>query len=147
MTARFQRANFVVRDLARALTFYRDVVGFEVSSMKGHNPHSYSFSVFEIPRDVSIGFCVLSLPDQPRVMALTEIQSSLIAATPRPRRGAVVLEVTDIDAVVEGARKLGLHVYEEAELVSTSGRRGREVGIVDFDDNLLVIYKLADSAQ
>ena len=37
---RFQRANFVVADIARSLTFYRDVLGFEVAFELGHNPDS-----------------------------------------------------------------------------------------------------------
>ena len=41
--ARFQRANFVVRDISRALNFYVDVLGFEVTYEQGHNPDSYSF--------------------------------------------------------------------------------------------------------
>ena len=144
MSTRFQRANFVVSDMSRSLRLYRDVLGFEVATTKGHNPESYSFQVFEIPAGTQIGFCVLSLPDQPRVLALTEVRLPTVAA-PRPRRGAIVLNVSDIDAVVDGARALGLHTYSEAKLVSSAGREGREVGIVDFDDNLIVIYKLADA--
>lgn len=145
MPTRFQRANFVVSDIARALSLYRDVLGFKVATTKGHNPQSYSFSVFEIPADTQIGFCVLSLADQPRVLALTEMKSPLIVPTPRPRRGAIVLEVENLDVIVDGARALGLHTYAEAQLTSSAGRSGREVGIVDFDDNLIVIYKLADA--
>jgi hypothetical protein len=33
-------------------------------------------------------------------------------------------------------------VYEEEELHTHDGRVGREVGIVDFDGNLTVIYKI-----
>lgn len=147
MAVRFQRANFVVADIARALTFYRDVLGFAVETTKGHNPQSYSFRVFEIPADTKIGFCVLSLPDQPRILALTEIRSPAIGSNPRPRRSAIVLDVTDFDAVVERARELGLQVYPESRLTSSAGRLGREAGIVDFDDNLIVIYRLSDAGH
>ena len=33
-TLRFQRANFVVQDIERSLTFYRDVLGFTVAFIK-----------------------------------------------------------------------------------------------------------------
>ena len=144
---RFQRANFVVADIERSLTFYRDVLGFEVAFQLGHNPESYSFPVFDIPREAMLGFCVLSLPDQPRVMALTEIGGIEIAPVPHPRRGAIVLEAADPDAVTAGARALGLEVHEEAVLVTKDGRRGREIGIVDFDDNLVVIYRILEGAS
>lgn len=136
---RFQRANFIVRDLGRALAFYRDVLGFEVAFTQEHNPDSYSFPVFEIPPGARLGFCVLSAPNQPRVMALTEVSNASLEPV-RPRRSAIVLESGDPDTVVAGARKLGLKVYPEEVLVTADGRTGREIGIVDFDDNLIVIY-------
>jgi catechol 2,3-dioxygenase-like lactoylglutathione lyase family enzyme len=139
---RFQRANFVVADIERSLRFYRDVLGFEVAFRKGHNPDSYSIPVFEIPAGAEIGFCVLSAPNQPRVMALTEIKAVALPAMPPPRRSAIVLETADPDAVMAGARALGLHVYPEGELVTNEGKTGREAGIVDFDGNLVVIYRL-----
>ena len=137
---RFQRANFIVRDIERALTFYRDVLGFEVEFQLGHNPDSYSFPVFEIPREATLGFCVLSAPGQPRVMALSQISNVEMSPVPHPRRSAIVLEVADPDAVMDGARALGLKVYPEEKLITKDGREGREIGIVDFDDNLVVIY-------
>ena len=137
---RFQRANFVVEDIDRALTFYRDVLGFTEEFRLPHNPDSYSIPVFAIPAGATIGFSVLSAPGQPRVMALTEVKDVPLDPVPRPRRSAIVLETADPDAVMAGARKLGLHVYEEEVLKTHDGRVGREIGIVDFDDNLVVIY-------
>jgi catechol 2,3-dioxygenase-like lactoylglutathione lyase family enzyme len=139
---RFQRANFVVSDLDRALLFYRDVLGLKEEFRKPHNPESYSLTVFEIPRNAVIGFCVLSAPNQPNVMALTQVRGVPLAVVPRPRRAAIVLEVADPDAVVSGAAALGLHIYPEDVLTTMDGRTGREIGIVDFDDNLIVIYRI-----
>lgn len=147
LQVRFQRANFVVRDLAKALTFYRDVLGFALEFQQGHNPDSYSFPVFDIPQGATLGFCTLSLPGQPRVLALTEIKGVDLLATPHPRRSAIVLDVSDPDAVMAGARRLGLHVYQEERLETHDGRVGREVGIVDFDDNLVVIYRILKAAE
>ncbi|WFL76344.1 VOC family protein [Altererythrobacter arenosus] len=143
---RFQRANFVVADLDRALTFYEGVLGFEVTVRLGHNPDSYSFPVFDIPGDATLGFAILSLPGQPRVMALTEIGTISLAPVPHPRRGAIVLETQDPDEVMRASRALGLHVYEEEVLKTHDGRIGREIGIVDFDDNLVVIYLIPETA-
>lgn len=144
---RLQRANVVVRDLDRALLFYRDVLGFNEEFRKPHNPDSYSFTVFDIPRDAIIGFCVLSAPGQSNVLALTQISGIPIPAVPSPRRSAIVLEVNDPDAVVAGAKKLGLHIYPEDVLTTMDGRVGREVGIVDFDSNLVVIYRITSKPQ
>ena len=139
---RFQRGNHVVADLDRALTLYRDVLGFDVTFVLPPNPDSYSYPVFDIPRDAVMRFCVLSTATQERVMALTEIRGIALAPAPHPRRSAIVLEIDDPDTVMAGARALGLTVYDEAVLKTKDGRVGREIGLVDFDDNLIVIYRI-----
>lgn len=143
---RFQRGNFVVANLERALTFYCDVLGFEVAYQKGHNPASYSIPVFNIPDGAELGFCTLSTRDQTRVMALTEIKGIPLPPVPAPRRSAIVLDVADPDGIMQGARALGLTVYPEERLETNDGRIGREIGIVDFDDNLVVIYTILESS-
>lgn len=139
---RFQRGNHVVADLDKALTFYRDVLGFDVTYILPPNPNSYSYHVFAIPREAVMRFAVLSTATQVRVMALTEVAGIDLAPVPHPRRSAIVLEIDDPDAVMVGARALGLTVYDEEILHTNDGRVGREIGIVDFDDNLVVIYKI-----
>lgn len=138
---RFQRANFVVRNIEKSLAFYRDVLGFELAFIKDSPDDSYSYPVFEIDRNEKIRFAVLSTADQVRVMALTEVPAEL-PDCPIPRRSAIVLEVGDVDAVVDGARAAGCVVHEEGELLTHDGRRGREVGILDYDNNLTVIYHI-----
>ena len=143
-TVRFQRANFVVRDIDKSLTFYRDVLGFELDFIKDSPDDSYSYPVFEIDTAKKLRFAVLSTGNQVRVMALTEVPGEL-EPVPMPRRAAIVLEVSDVDAVVAGAKAAGCHVYEEGELLTHDDRRGREVGIADFDGNLTVIYNIPAS--
>jgi catechol 2,3-dioxygenase-like lactoylglutathione lyase family enzyme len=136
---RFQRGNFVVANIEKSLEFYRDILGFEVAFMKESKSDSYSYPVFEIPSDRKMRFAVLSTETQPRVMALTEVEGPIEPA-PHPRRSAIVLEMPDLDTVLEKSRASGLHVYPEEHLVTQDGREGREVGIVDRDDNLVVLY-------
>ena len=144
---RFQRGNYVVADLERALTFYRDVLGFKVEFIQPPNPDSYSFPVFEIPRSATTRFCVLSAATQGREMALTEITGITLSPVPHPRCSAIVLAVDDFDTVMAGARALSLTVYDEEHLVTEDGGRRREAGIVDFDDNLVVVYKIMGTTQ
>ena len=140
-TVRFQRANFIVRDIDRSLALYRDVLGFELAFVKDSPDDSYSYPVFEIDKAHKLRFAVLSTAEQVRVMALTEVPAEL-ERVPYPRRAAIVLECSDVDEVVAGAKATGCHVYDEEVLLTHDGRRGREVGIVDFDDNLVVIYHI-----
>lgn len=142
---RFQRANYLVADIERALSFYRDVLGFEVAFVKESDEASYSYDVFEIERDSAMRFCVLRTEEQPNVMALTEVPG-LEPANERPRRSGIVLEARDIDQMVQAARELGLHVYREDHLFTKDGREGVEYGIVDFDGNLIVLYLIGKGA-
>lgn len=139
---RFQRANFVVRDLDRALAFYQDILGFELEHMHESPADSYSYPVFEIDPSAKLRFALLSAPGQPRVLALTEITGVDIPPCPSPRRSAIVLDVMDIDGVVARSRRAGLTVYPEERLVTHDGRTGREIGIVDADGNLVVLYTI-----
>lgn len=141
-TTRFQRTNYVVTDLDRALVLYRDILGMTVEFMHDSEPDSYSYPVFEIDKQAQLRFCVLSTATQPRVMALTEIRRIDIPATPMPRRAAIVLDVPNIDEVLAGCAKADFHVYPEEQLVTHDGRTGREIGLVDDDGNLVVIYHI-----
>lgn len=144
MSIRFQRANFLVSNIDAALRFYVDVLGFEVAFGKPHRDNSYSHVVFGLDRSKPIGFVALSAPDQPRVMALTEVAG--LEKLPEPRRSTIVLHVDDPDAVVARARAGGYEVFPEEELLTHDGRRGREIGILDADGNLVVIYRITAPA-
>jgi catechol 2,3-dioxygenase-like lactoylglutathione lyase family enzyme len=137
---RFQRANYLVVDLERSLQLYRDILGFEVAFIKDSPEDSYSYPVFEIDQTSTLRFAVLSTPDQERVMALTEVSNPGVMAQPLPRRAAIVLEIADIDGVIADCERLGFKVYPEERLETHDGRLGRELGVVDDDGNLVVLY-------
>jgi len=145
-STRFQRANYVVSDLDRALILYRDILGLTVEFMHESERDSYSYPVFEIDASATLRFCVLNTPTQPRVMALTEIRGVDLPPIPLPRRSAIVLHVPDIDRVLEACATGGFHVYPEERLETHDGRIGREIGIVDDDGNLVVIYRIESGA-
>ena len=141
-STRLQRANHVVSDLDRALRLYRDILGLAVEFMHESEADSYSYPVFEIDRTAKLRFCVLSTATQPRVMALTEVTGIDLPEAPIPRRSAIVLHVPDVDRVLKECSKAGFHTYPEERLVTNDGRTGREIGIVDDDGNLVVIYRI-----
>lgn len=141
---RFQRANYVVSNLERALEFYIGVLGLSLEFVKDSEKTSYSYPVFDIPAKAEMRFAVLSAPNQPRVLALTEIKKIELKPVSHPRRAAIVFETPDIDSVTKRARDAGFEVYPEGELLTFDGRIGRELGIIDADDNLTVIYSLPE---
>ncbi len=140
MSIRLQRANFLVSDMAAALRFYVDVLGMEVAFKKEDRGTGYSHVVFGIEPGVKVDFVGLSTPTQPRVMALTQVPG--LVSQPQPRRSAIVLDVEDVDGIVKRAEAGGFHMFEEEKLVTHDGRVGREIGILDDDGNLAVIYHI-----
>ena len=139
---RFQRANFLVSDLDRALVLYRDILGMKVDLIKESEEDSYSYDVFEIDRSIKLNFVLLSYENQPRVMALTELGKNSLAKASHPRRSAIVIEVVDVDVILNKALENNFKIYREEKLVTHDGREGREIGILDDDGNLIVIYKI-----
>ncbi len=145
---RFQRGNIVVADMDRSLEIYQGILGLTVEYTKESEPTSYSYPVFEIPREAKLRFATLNAgPDQPRVLALTEIKGIQLGELPLPRPGALVFEVPDMDPVLAGLRaRDDVHVYEEETLRTQDGRVGREIGFVDPDGHLIVLYNISKSA-
>ena len=139
---RFQRTNYLVSDGNRALLFYRDILGMTLDFMKQSEDDSYSYEVFDINKGKPIKFAILSYKDQPRVMALTILGEDNLGKNPLPRRSAICIEVDDVDDVLNKCREHGFLCFKEEHLVTHDGREGREVGILDDDGNLTLIYKI-----
>jgi hypothetical protein len=55
-----------------------------------------------------------------------------------------VLETADLDGVAQRARDRRFDVCPEGALLTFDGRQGRELGLVDADDNLSVVYTLPE---
>ena len=139
---RFQRANYLVSNKERALLLYRDILGMSLDFMKVSEEDSYSYDVFDIDDSIAIEFALLSYQDQARVMALTILGDGNLEKNPLPRRAAICIEVDDVDDAVSKCNENGFHCYGEDHLITHDGREGKEVGILDDDGNLIVIYKI-----
>ena len=110
---RFQRANYIVANMERALEFYVGVLGLTLDFEKDSEKTSYSYPVFAIPNEANIRFAVLSAPNQPRVMALTEITNLKTAPVPHPRRAAIVLEMPEVESVAKCAKDAANRLHTE----------------------------------
>ena len=75
-------------------------------------------------------------------MALTILGDGNLEKNPLPRRSAICIEVNDVDETVTKCTESGFHCYKEDHLITHDGREGKEVGILDDDGNLIVIYKI-----
>ena len=76
------------------------------------------------------------------VKALTEVTGLDLPSKSPPFTSAIVLDVSDIDDIIAEVKNRGLTCYREDHLVTQDGREGREYGFLDYDGNLIVIYKI-----
>ena len=139
---RFQRANYLVSNKERALLLYVDILGMNLDFMKESEEDSYSYEVFDIDDSIPMEFALLSYENQPRVLALTILGDGNLEQNPKPRRSAIVIEVDNVDETVAKCKENGFHCYRDDHLITHDGREGKEVGILDDDGNLVVIYKI-----
>ncbi|MBL8643028.1 MAG: VOC family protein [Rhodospirillaceae bacterium] len=138
-----KRINLCVADMERSLRIYRDILGFTVSELKESLPTSYSYPVFEFPKEAKLRFATLDTPTQQRTMALTEVTGVTLPRPPLPHMSATVINCDDLDGVIPKIRALGLKVVPEQPLPGPDGKpKGRETAFVDYDGHLIVLYKL-----
>ena len=142
-TPAFKRTNLVVADMERSLRVYRDILGFTVDYQKDSAADSYSYPVFEFPREAKMRFATLNSPTQERTLAITEVTGITLPPTPRPHLSATVLNCINMDEVLGKIRALGLKIVPEQALPGPDGTpKGRETAFVDPDGHLIVLYKL-----
>ncbi|WP_446830682.1 VOC family protein [Candidatus Foliamicus sp.] len=146
MPVRVQRTNLVVADLERSLRLYRDILGFRVDFILGERGETYAYTVFQIPSQARTKFAALSSRGQERSLALTEVSGIELPEATLPSSHALVLEVDDFDDAVERSRAEGLHIFPEETLHTHDGRVGREIGMLDHDGHLVVLYRIQQAA-
>ena len=142
----FQRMCLLISDLDQALALYRDLLGFKVEYIGVDDPDSYSYEIFNIPRDIQTRFATLSTEDQVRTLALievpkTQIQSSeLLIAAP-------VIHVESVTDVLERAEAQGFQTTAPRTHPAPENGPGRsEAAIYDADGHPVVIYELVGSS-
>lgn len=144
-TPTFQRATLIVADLEKSLAFYRDILGFSVEYVKNSEITSYSYTVFGIPKTAPMRFATLNSPTQTRVLALTEAKGMAFPPQPWPRTACTVIRADNMDEVKEKAAAMGLKMFPEETLKTQDGRIGRELGLLDPDGHLCVLYTITQA--
>jgi catechol 2,3-dioxygenase-like lactoylglutathione lyase family enzyme len=143
--ATFKRVTLVVADMDRALTVYREILGFDLDGITESSGESYSYPVFRIDPSAKIRFATLSAgTQQVRTMALVEVQGMELPKPGVPLMTASVIRVGDIDGAMAKIKALGLETNEQ----QLAGRPGefqfKEQAFVDFDGHLIVLYEILE---
>ncbi|MEM7483471.1 MAG: VOC family protein [Acidobacteriota bacterium] len=134
--AYFKRVNLVVADIDRALTIYRDILGFDLDRISESSPDSYSYPVFRFDPSAKLRFATLSAgSEQVRTLALTEVRGMELPRPGVPFQTASVIRSADIDEDFLRIEALGL---ETTEPKFVDGREFdfHERAFVDFDGHL-----------
>lgn len=138
----FKRGNIVVADIDRSLTIYRDILGFSVDKISKSTNQSYSYPVFEIPKEATLRFATLSTPTQTRTLAMTEITGIELQKPTPPHMATNVIRVSDMESVMKKIEALGLKTVREERSTTPEGISFLERAFVDFDGHLVVLYEL-----
>lgn len=139
-----KRPNLLVADLDRSLKIYRDILGFEGAPISESSLDSYSYPVFNIPREGRMRYTYLGEPGEDRVLGLTEVKNvDLPRPADRPYMSTVVIGVTGLTDKMDQLAKMGLEMTEPK---TTGGTEFifTEVAFIDPDGHMIVLYEVED---
>lgn len=141
-----KRPNLVVSNIKQSLTIYRDILGLTAGEIGTSSAQSYSYPVFNIPKDAPIRSVTLSEPGENRVLALTELATlDLPRPSNAPHMSAVVIGVTELEAKFQEIKALGLWTTEP-KIAGGAEFEFVEQAFVDFDGHLIVCYQVLPEA-
>lgn len=142
-----KRPCLLVADLDRALTLYRDCLGFRLDYLAKADSDSYLYPVFRIPPQAQLRFAALSTEQEPRALALTEVKGSPLPAPSTPHRGATVIRIESLAEVVPKLHVLGLLPIQASSFNAPPNLIFTEQAVCDFDGHLIVLYEVRQSSS
>ena len=135
-----KRPCLLVSDLEKALTLYRDTLGFRLDFVGAADDDSYLYTVFKIPSQGRLTFAALSTAHEPRGLALTEVKGVELPQPQHPYRSAIVIQVDDLAATIRDIQTLGLEIMPSRSFTAPPDMLFTEQGFYDFDGHLIVLY-------
>ena len=135
-----KRPCMAVADLERALSIYRDILGFRLDYLDDASPGSYLYPVFGFPENAKLKFAALSTESEPRSLALTEVKGIELPPPTTPHRAAIVIQVPEVAPAIAKIRELGLPVVRESTFTAPPNLRFTEQAFCDYDGHLIVLY-------
>lgn len=140
----YKRVTLVVADIDKSLEVYRDILGFTLNSRKASDDDSYSYPVFNIPREAKVAFATLDSPEQERTIGLTEIKGVPLPKNEGIHMTASVIKVADLDTVMDQIAALGLNTVDQTT-DSNDNFTFKEAAFWDFDGHLVVLYEIQNN--
>jgi len=140
MSLVYKRNTLVVADYKKALTIYCGNLGFSVNYIKESADDSYSYPVFNIPKETKATFVALDSPSQESTFALTEIKGIPLPKQTGPRMSATEIKVDDLALNISQLENLGLETLNHIK-DSTDEQSNIEQAFVDYHGHLILLFK------
>lgn len=137
-----KRPNLVVKDLTRSIAIYEGVLGLKANDISVSSEDSFSYPVFNIPREAQIRGVTFNSPRENRVLALTELASlDLPRPHSAPFMSTVVIGITNLEEKFATLESMGLTVTE-SKVAGGAEFEFIEQAFVDPDGHLIVCYEI-----
>jgi len=134
----YKRVNLVVADLDRSLTIYQDILGFEPGTIMESGLDSFSYTVFNFPKEARLRYVYLGEPDEKRVFGLTEATGIDLPLPPSaPYINTSVIGITDLEAKFKKLEAMGLTVTP-SKISGGAEFKFIEQAFIDFDGHMIV---------
>ncbi len=137
----FNHTSFTVTDLDRSIAFFRDLLGFELTSRGPRDDAAIQRLTRIAGASISVAF--LSGPDH--TMELIEYSAPDQRGTflpPMCDAGAshIALNVDDLDAAIEGSRAHGFEPMGEVVAIDAGPNKGRRIVYLRSPDGITVEF-------
>ncbi len=144
MSVLYKRITLVVADLEKSLKVYRDILGFTINYIEPSAEDSFSYPVFNIPKEAKLNFATMDSPSQERTFALTEVRGVPLPKQEGIKMAASVIKVDDLKGVIEKVKALGL---ETTDIKKDENEYAAfiEQAFTDFDGHLVVLYQMLET--
>ncbi|MGI9417202.1 MAG: VOC family protein [Geminicoccaceae bacterium] len=142
---RFNHTAFVVRDLDRTIGFFRDLLGFELTSRAPRDGRTIDDMTGLAGADIEVAY--LSGLGHRIELILYNAPTDRGGGLPRifqDGSGHVALDVDDAEAAVEAAGAYGLALVGDIVTIDQGPNKGRKVVYLQSEDGLSVEFIQVD---
>lgn len=139
------RSNLVVADIDRALTLYRDILGFKVDRALPVNPGNFMYEFFGIPVEAKVRIAFLATPDgRFGAIGMTEVKGVALAPVrSRPYPSVLIVEVQKRIESVRAKILASEPKYPDVgPILELTNPSRREFPVTDHDGNRIIVMQL-----
>ena len=132
-----KRPTLVVSDMDKALSLYRDILGFTLGSLKKDPPDSYVYTAFNIPPGTDVMHATFDTDVEKRALSLVEVKSMPKKPDTGLRTSTILVNANGrLDEILSALKAANYTILPSHPL----GKTGTEVGFLDHDGHLIVVY-------